>query len=135
MQKAGGKKTVSFEKSVSFSDDPPAPPGILSKKGDGGGRGGGRVGPRQAEQRAGQQQQQPEESRSGERKKQDRHAAVSMEPELYNQLRGLQKSARELRQVSKTVIRKNFDTFSVSKQIICILAICCAFKTYISVLV
>ena len=35
--------------------------------------------------------------RSLERKK-DRHSVCSMEPELYNQLRGLQKSARELRQ-------------------------------------
>ena len=58
-----------------------------------------------------------------------------MEPELYNQLRGLQKSARELRQVSNTVIRENLDTFSVSRQIICILALCCAFKADTSVLV
>lgn len=36
--------------------------------------------------------------RSLERKKTDRHSVCSMEPELYNQLRGLQKSARELRQ-------------------------------------
>ena len=32
-KKPGGKKTVSFEKSVSFSDDPPPPPAsILAKK-------------------------------------------------------------------------------------------------------
>ena len=36
--------------------------------------------------------------RSLERKKSERHSVCSMEPELYNQLRGLQKSARELRQ-------------------------------------
>ena len=37
LHKKPGKKSVSFEKSVSFSDDPPAPPAsILSKKSDGG---------------------------------------------------------------------------------------------------
>ena len=36
LHKKPGKKSVSFEKSVSFSDDPPAlPASILSKKNDG----------------------------------------------------------------------------------------------------
>ena len=37
LHKKPGKKSVSFEKSVSFSDDPPPPPAsILSKKSEGG---------------------------------------------------------------------------------------------------
>ena len=44
LHKKPGKKSVSFEKSVSFSDDPPPPPAsILSKKSELG-RGGGREG-------------------------------------------------------------------------------------------
>ena len=45
LHKKPGKKSVSFEKSVSFSDDPPPPPAsILSKKNEGGRIGGGRDG-------------------------------------------------------------------------------------------
>ena len=45
LHKKPGKKSVSFEKSVSFSDDPPPPPAsILSKKNEGGRGGGGREG-------------------------------------------------------------------------------------------
>ena len=45
LHKKPGKKSVSFEKSVSFSDDPPPPPAsILSKKNEGGRGGGGKDG-------------------------------------------------------------------------------------------
>ena len=87
-KKTGGKKTVSFEKSVSFSDDPPPPPGILSKKDSGRGSSLGRGGSLKL----------PENRNNDDKKKSERNSMVSMEPELYNQLRGLQKSARELRQ-------------------------------------
>ena len=86
---------MSFEKPVSFSDDPPPPPGILSKKESG--RGGSSIGGR------GGSLKLPDHGRtSSEEKKRssERNSMVSMEPELFNQLRGLQKSARELRQAS-----------------------------------
>jgi len=94
-KKSGGKKTVSFEKSVSFSDDPPPPPGILSKKEGGRGSSLGRGGSLKL----------PETRNNDEKKKSERNSMVSMEPELFNQLRGLQKSARELRQEVRVLRR------------------------------
>merc|ERR550532_2391662 len=100
------KKKVSFEKSVSFSDDPPpVPASILSKKTENRERERDRE--KERERGAGvaknsaskaANERNSDNERSLERKKSERHSVCAMEPELYNQLRGLQKSARELRQ-------------------------------------
>merc|ERR1719410_1446071 len=100
--KKSGKKTVSFEKSVSFSDDPP--PVTNGFKKDGTGRSDRDKDLFDKNKHLSSKntstkhviERDADNEQSLERKKNEN--ICSMEPELYNQLRGLQKSARELRQ-------------------------------------
>ena len=96
-----GKKTVSFDKSVTYSDDsPPQPTGILTNSA------------KRQQQLQQQQQQQVHQSSHHHHHHQHNHvyhpveeANLMMDPGLYNQLRGLQRSARDLRQEVKVLKR------------------------------
>ena len=110
-----GKKTVSFDKAVSFSDDHLKPAGILTNKnrqsgapssssrsyggggGGGSGGGGGHV--------HGSHQHHHHHHHNHHHQSTTSSSVTSLSPEAYSQLRGLQRTTKDLRQEVKIIRR------------------------------